>query len=222
MSFADAEADMRERLTEALALLNHLRSIAPKDLTPLDDLQKAQRGLWLVSLYAAFERGANAVVEAALLEVSSHGTKSIECTPAIHSILHFPRIQSVKDCGHSKIMDSSIKLFDASLGNDPVFVTDNPLADYLTNVDGSTLTWVCTLFGTSIYLVEGANRGRLSTLRERRNAVAHGREAASKVGERYDLEEMTKLYEAVDAELTRFRMHMEDYCVGRHYVRRVA
>lgn len=222
MRFAEAESEARERLTETLALLNNLRSIAPQDLTPLDDLQKAQRGLWLVSLYAAFECGANAVVDAALAEVSSHGTRSIDCTPAIHSIIQFPNIQSLKACGYPRIFDSSVKLFDVSFGSDPVSVVDNPLSEHLQNVDGSTLAWVCTLFGTPTYTIEGANRGRLSTLRERRNAVAHGREAASTVGERYSLDEMARLYQAVDVELARFRLHMEDYCVRKGYVRNVA
>lgn len=222
MSFADAAAETRERFTEALALANHLRSIAPQDLTPLDDIQKTQRGLWLVSLYAAFERGTNAIVEASLSEISSHGTKSIDCTPALHSIIHFPRVQSVKDCGYAKLLDSSIRLFDASLGSTPANVQDNPLADYLQNVDGGTLEWVCTLFGTPAYSITGANRGRISNLRERRNAVAHGRESASKVGERYTLDEMMNVYQAADSELTRFHLHMESYCTGKLYVRRVA
>jgi hypothetical protein len=222
VSFAEAEAESRERLTESLSMLNHLRNIAPSDRTPLDDLQKAQRGLWLVSLYAALERGTNAVVEAALTEVSSHGTRNIDCIPAIHSIIQFPNIQSLKDCGYNRVFDSSVRLFDSSFGHSPVNILDNPLAEYLQNIDGNTLIWICGIFGTSAYVMEGSNRGRLTNLRERRNAVAHGREAASKVGERYNLEEMARLYEAVDAELTRFRLHMADYCEGKHYVRNVA
>lgn len=202
--------------------MNYLRSIAPQDLSPLDELQKSQRGLWLVSLYAAFERGTNAVVEAALAEVSSHGTKSFHCTPAIHSIFHFPNIQSLKDCGYNRVFDSSVRLFGASFGHEPLTIEDNPLADYLQNVDGSTLSWVCSIFGTPEYDLNPSNKGRLRNLRERRNAVAHGRESASKVGERYSVEEMGKLYEAADEELTRFRLYMAEYCEGKRYVRQVA
>lgn len=222
MSFADAEAEARERLTESLALLNHLRLIAPPDFTPLDELQKAQRGLWLVSLYAALEKGVNATVDAALSELSSHGPPSLSCTPPIHSIIHFSKLQSIKDCGYNKIFDSSISLFNASFGKDSVSITDNPLSEHLQNVDGSTIIWVCTLFGTAPYSIDAPSRGRLGTLRERRNAVAHGREAASKVGERYSLQEMGLLYQIVDQELARFRLHLEDYLVQRSYMRGAA
>ena len=219
MNFPNAEEEMRERLTEAASLLSHLRATAPAAMTPLDDLQKAQRGLWLVSVYAAFERGANAVVEAALEDISNHGPKSIESVPPIHALFHFPRVQSVKDCGYANVFESSISMFQASLSDAPLRTKDNPLAKYLQNVDGSTLEWVCLLFGALPYSVTGANRGRLNTLRERRNAVAHGRESASKVGEPYSLNELQNVYDAADAELLRFKLHMEAYCNQRLYIR---
>ncbi len=219
MNFATAEEEMRERLTEAAAMLNHLRATAPPAMTPLDEIQKAQRGLWLVVIYAAFERGTNAIVEAALEEISNHGPSSIQAVAPLHAIFHFPRIQSVKDCGYSSVFESSISLFEGSLSNLPMKVTDNPLAKYLQNVDGKTLEWACSLFGAVPYSVTGANRGRLATLRERRNAVAHGREPASQVGEPYTLDELQKVYDAADAELLRFKLHMETYCNSRSYIR---
>lgn len=219
MTFADAEAEARLRLAEALILLNHLRQIAPAAPAPLDDLQKAQRGLWLVALYAALERGVNAIVEATLHEVSSHQTRSVDFKPAMHSIIHFPSVQSVKDCAPKTILDKSVILFQNSFSPDPVAIANNPLANYLQNVDGGTIEWVCNLFGAAPYQIASAPRNRLSILRERRNAVAHGRETASQVGERYDLIEMARLYEAVDSELISFRLHMETYSVGKGYVR---
>lgn len=219
MTFGDAEAEARLRLTEALALLNHLRTLTPPPPAQADDLLKTQRGLWLVSLYAALERGVNAIVEASLHEVSSHNTPSIRVVPAMHSLAHFPRIQSVKNCGNDSVLDNSISLFVASHGDEPIALRDNTLEKYLQNVDGSTIEWICRLFGTPVYTVIGTARGRLGNLRERRNAVAHGRETASKVGERYDIPELGRMYEIVDEELTRFRLHMEAYSTSKGYVR---
>ncbi len=219
MNFSDAEAEARIRLTEARLILNNIRLTAPVPPVPVDDLQKAQRGLWLVCLYAALERGTNAIVEAALQEVSSHATPSASFVPAMHSIIHFPRIQAVKDCGYDSVFDNCIELFGASFGVDPIALRDNPLAKYLQNADGGTIEWICKLFGCIDYTVTGAPRARLSTLRERRNAVAHGRETAVQVGERYDLDELERLYEVVDSELMRFRLHLQSYSVSKAYVR---
>lgn len=219
MSFADAQAEARERLTESSTLLSYLRSTSPSGITPLDDIQKASRGLWLVSLYAALERSVNAIVEAGIQEVSSHGTQHVRCAPPIHSIVQFSQIQSVKDCKYEKVFDQAIRLFETGMGTSPVIITENPLSNYLQNVDASTIIWVCTIFGTPTYVFPVSAAGRIRNLRERRNAVAHGREAASQVGERFSLEELATLYTVVDTEVTRFRLHLEEYCTGRHYVR---
>lgn len=222
MSFADAESESRERLAESTALLNHIRATSPVDFTPLDDLQKSMRGLWLVSLYGAFERAVNVTVEAAIAEISGHATKSIDCVPALHSILQYSYIAALRDCGNNRSIDKSIDLFEASFSTNPASLNDNPLAERLQNVDGSTLIWVTGIFGAPGFVMPESNKGRLSRLRERRNAVAHGREAASKVGERYTLEELARVYDAADAEITRFLFHLRDYCANRGYVRRAA
>jgi len=219
MSFSDAEVECRERLTESLGLLNYLRISSPDDLSPLDDIQKASRGLWLVSLYAALERSVNAIVDAGIREISSHGTEHGRCVPPIHSILQFSYIQSVKDCKYEKALDQAVRLFESSMGTEVVFLADNPLSNYLKNVDGSTISWICSLFGTDPYIFSASTVGKLKNLRERRNAVAHGRESASQVGQRFNIEDLAALYSLVDEEVVRFRLHLADYCSNRKYIR---
>lgn len=219
MTFASAKNEMRERFTEAMALLIHIRQQSPEDFVPLDSVQKSIRGLWLVSLYGAFERSANAIVEAAIEEISSHRARSIDCMPPIQSIIHYPKIQAVKDCGSRSVFDKSVSLFNAVFGGTPLPVFDNPLADQMQNVDASTLTWVAGLFGLEGVDITQADRGRLNTLRERRNAVAHGREAASEVGERYTLDEMNNLYTAADRATTTFLLALTEHCTRRLYLR---
>lgn len=222
MTFDDAEIEIRDRMSETLGLLNHLRSIAPKDFSPLDNLQKSLRGLWLVSLYAAFERATNCVVECCLEDIRQQSPKSINCTPSVHSIIHFSKINSVKDCGYSAVFDRSSDLFKASFGQERVVIPENPLADKLQNVDASTMIWLAELFGAPSFVLQESDRGRLGNLRERRNAVAHGREVASKVGERYTLDELQRIYDVANEAVTKFLYHLKDYCSVQGYERKVA
>jgi hypothetical protein len=222
MSFEDAEADARQRFAESSALLNHIRAIAPADGRPVDDLQKAQRGLWLVSIYAAVERGTNAVVEATISDISSQSQRSIDCASPVHSIFHYSKIQSIRDCSNNRLIDSSVALFRASFGNGPMVLSENPIADRLQNVDASTMEWLASVFGAPTFVVSRANVGRLSNLRERRNAVAHGREAASEAGQRFNIDELSTVYAAADEVLTAFRLHMQEFCVLKGYLRQVA
>jgi len=207
---------------ESLSLLNHIRSNSPVDFTPLDSLQKTMRGLWIVSLYAAFERSANAIVEAAIAEIAAHGAPSINFAPSIQGIIHYAKVQAVKDCGQGTVFDKSALLFSAAFSGAPVDNFENPLAERMMNVDGKTLKWLAGLFGAGSFEVEGADLGRLGALRERRNAVAHGREPASNVGERYTLSEMANLYAAADRVSMAFLLVMKDHCIERRYLRSAA
>jgi hypothetical protein len=219
MTFASAQDETRERFTETLTLLNHIRQQSPEGFTPLDNIQKSMRGLWLVSLYAAFERSTNAIVEAAIMEVASHGSRSIDCAPEIQSLIHYSKIQSVKDCGANSVFDKSVILFRAVFSGAPLSTFDNPLAERMQNVDGGTLLWVARLFGLESLSIAPDDRGRLNMLRERRNAVAHGRESASDVGERYTLNEMNNLYTAADRASTAFLFAMKEHCIDKLYLR---
>lgn len=219
MTFASAQVEMRERFTEALAILNHIRQQAPEGFVPLDSVQKSMRGLWLVALYGAFERSANAVVEAAITEVASHGSRSVDCMPPIQSIIHYSKIQAVNDCRQHSIFDKSVNLFQAAFSSAPLAAFDNPLVERMQNVNGSTLSWVAGLFGLDSFTIAPADNGRLNNLRERRNAVAHGREAASEVGQRYTLDEMNNLYVAADSVSTAFLFCLSEHCTRRLYLR---
>lgn len=219
MSFVVAEAETRERFGESRTLLDELRRAAPPPLQPLTQVQKAQRGLWLVSLYAAVERSVNASVEAALYEISAERVKSADTVSSIHSIFHFPKVQSLHSCGRGSIFDKSIALLEASSGHEILQTTDNPLAPSLQNVDSKTMLWVLGLFGASAMAASPAALGRTNTLRERRNAVAHGRESAANVGERYTITELENMYNAGDEVVTAFSTALKDHCTSKSYLR---
>jgi len=222
MTFDEADDETRSRLAESTTFLAHLRSIAPRDLSPIDDLQKALRAHWLVSLYAAVERGVNAIVEASLSEIALAAPEHERCVPPLHSIIQYSKIQAVRDCANRRLFDSSVDLFVSAFSADSVVFDENPLSERLQNVDGGTIHWVMSLFGVPLPPIPASNLGRLSNLRERRNAVAHGRESAVKVGERFSLDELATLYRVADEELARMSLAMRDFCTGSLYLRQVA
>ncbi|EOC0864396.1 hypothetical protein VG539_002370 [Cronobacter muytjensii] len=219
MSFDNAQIEIRDRFTEANSLLAFLRSNGPAPLQPSSENIKSLKGLWLVSIYAAVERSVNAVMEAALEVISNHNNKSIDCIPSLHSIFHFKGITSIRDCGRNKIFDKSISLFEATHSDEVMKVIDNPLAESLQNVDATTIFWILGLFGAPNIAVSAPSIGRVNALRERRNAVAHGRESASEVGERYTIQELENIYNAADEIITAFFLSLSDYCTKQHYLK---
>lgn len=219
MNFEPARAEMRERFSESLSLLNYIRRNSPTGLAPLDDIQKTMRGLWIVSLYAAFERSTNTIVETALGNLLLAKSRTVDHLPSVHSILHHRKIQSLKNAGWANVIDKSITLFDSVFSETAPENFDNPLADKLQNVDGKTLEWTANVFGISNFTVDAIKLGRLNNLRERRNAVSHGRESASEVGQRFTLQEMNAIYNAADEVSTQFLLAMENHCRQQGYLR---
>lgn len=222
MGFGAAKTEVRVRFSESRLLLDSLRRSSPPDLTPVDETQKALRGLWLVSLYAAVERSANAVVEAAIADISSRSIKSFESKFNLHGIFHYSKVQAVNSCSRNSLFDKSADLFEIALGDGILSMTENPLAESLQNVDAKALSWILKLFGAPAMTPAAASIGRTNSLRERRNAVAHGRESASEAGGRYELTELENLYKAADEVVSAFILSLEEHCATKGYLRQMA
>ncbi|WP_146000795.1 HEPN domain-containing protein [Chimaeribacter arupi] len=219
MSFENAEIEIRDRFSEANSLLVFLRENGPAPLQPTSNNIKSLKGLWLVSMYSAVERSVNTIIESALEVISNHRNKSIDCIAPLHSVFQFNKIKSINECGKNKIFDKSIPLFEAMLSDEAMKVTDNPLAESLQNVDANTISWTLGLFGAPNLTASPASIGRVNVLRERRNAVAHGRESASEVGERYTIEELYYIYNACDEVITSFLLSLKVYCINQYYLK---
>lgn len=220
MSFEFARRESATRFAEAFSLLLHLKKISPAPLTPANDIIKSLRGLWLVSIYGAIERSVNAATEAAIRTISGHRPKSIDCRPPLHVIFHFSKIQPINGCSRRDIFIKSKELLEVSHGESPLALSDNPLSDNLQNVDARTMSWVLALFGAPEMEVNPASVGRINTLRDRRNALAHGREGAAQVGEAYELTELENIYNAADEVVTAFHETLNEHCTQRRYRRR--
>lgn len=220
MSFENAHVEIRDRFSEANSLLIYLRENGPAPLQPTNNNIKALKGLWLVSIYSAVERSVNTIIEAAIEVISGHENRSIDCIPSLHSIFYFNGVRSINECGKNKIFDKSISLFKDVFSETVMKITDNPLAESLQNVDANTMSWVLGLFGAPNFSVAPASVGRVNALRERRNAVAHGRESASEVGERYTIEELGNIYQACDEVVTAFFLNISEHCTNQHYLQK--
>ena len=220
MSFADAQLEVRGRFTEVLQVINRLDPGASQSLSPSTDPDKALRGLLLVAIYSAMERGVNAYVEEALAIVTSHSSRVKDCIPEVQALFHYPRIQSIRDCSDHNSFPRSIELF-TSLSEDLEFsVANNPLSVRLQNVDGSTMEQCCQFLGVPEFGIGVMQRGRLNNLRERRNAVSHGRESSVQVGGRFSYREIRTIHSIADTEVEKFGLALKSFFETRSYERK--
>lgn len=222
MSFADAQLEVRGRFTEALQVINRLDSGASHSLTPSTAPDKALRGLLLVAIYSAMERGVNAYVEEALAVATSHSIRVKDCIQEVQAIFHYPIVQSLRDCSEDNYLSKSIELF-TSLSEDFEFsVASNPFSFRLQNVDGSTMEQCCQFLGVPGFNIGVMQRGRLNNLRERRNAVSHGRESSVQVGGRFSYGEIRTMHSIADAEVEKFGLALKGFFEAKGYERNSA
>ncbi|MBP2304472.1 hypothetical protein GBZ48_20595 [Azospirillum melinis] len=214
--------EIRQHFTETLQLLNHLESTDAGKVVEITSPQNALKGLFLVALYGSFERATNAIVEEALSEINSHSASSALCDPAIFTVFHHSLIQSLRSCSGDNLFEKSYDLFTEINSENKIFVRSNPIAKMLMNVDGATLIDVTRYFGIGNYQIDKSSLGRLNNLRERRNAVAHGRESAATAGERFKYPELRRVYEIADKEITRFHAVISNQCEERLYLKKIA
>lgn len=222
MSFTEASLEIRQRFTETFQLLAHLETADSSRQGEPVPPDHALKGLFLVALYGSLERSANAIVEQAVAEISTHSAPSGWCNPAIFTVFHHSRVQSLRACKRENVLEKSHELFTEVSSENYIVVNNNPLADSLTNVDGSTLVSIAKYFGISNYGMDGSSLGRLNNLRERRNAVAHGRESAATAGERFRYPELRTMYGIVDQEITRLLETIRQHCDNKSYMLRQA
>lgn len=219
MSFADAQLEVRGRFTEALQVINRLNPGTPPNLIPSTDPDKSLRGLLLVAIYSAMERGVNAYVEEALAVATSHASVVKDCIPEVQAIFHYPRIQSLRDCSYDNSFSKSIELF-SMLKQDLEFsVASNPFSARLQNVDGSTMEQCCKLLGVPNFSIGVMEKGRLNNLRERRNSVSHGRESSVQVGGRFSYGEIRTMHSIADTEVEKFGSALKAFFEQKGYER---
>lgn len=217
MSFADAQLEVRGRFTEALQVINRLDPGAAPNFVPSTDPDKALRGLLLVAIYSAMERGVNAYVEEALAVATSHSALVRDCIPEVQAIFHYPRIQSLRDCSDDNSLSKSIELFSMLTQDLKFSVESNPFSVRLQNVDGSTMERCCQFLGVPNFSVGAMERGRLNNLRERRNAVSHGRESSVQVGGRFSYGEIRTMHSIADTEVEKFGSALKHFFEQKGY-----
>ncbi len=217
MSFADAQLEVRGRFTEALQVINRLDPGASQNLAPSTDPDKALRGLLLVAIYSAMERGVNAYVEEALAVATSHASRVKNCIPEVQAIFHYPRIQSLRDCSDDNSLSKSIELFSMLTQDLEFSLASNPFSVRLQNVDGSTMEQCCQFLGVPDFRIGAMERGRLNNLRERRNAVSHGRESSVQVGGRFSFGEIRTMHSIADTEVEKFGSALKAFFERKGY-----
>lgn len=222
MSFTTLKNQNSARFNEVQMFLNYITSqepSVPTDPTPAE--VKIMRGLFYVHLYAALEKSTNEIVQKSLLLISAKSVKNNHYTLAFNTISVMDKIQALKDCGYKKVVERSVQLFQEVGTRNVRPLNETIFSKKLQNVWIETIEEIIAAFGMTELTLTPRDRATINEIVDKRNAVAHGGESASYVGERHRAAVLrTKLQVAQDFMILVIDK-FEDYYDNKKYLKPV-
>lgn len=173
------------RLFEARELLNAINGEEAErtSLSLPSTYSTTLRGLTYISIYGAIEyaviQGTQAFIN--YLCGLSVNTKHLE--HALYSVALDSQLSSARDASPKKKWETRRKIFSALESRSICNIPDNVFGTFLHNVYPQTIEEIFSCLGINKDpTFSGRDIGYFKEITEQRNAVAHGREAASDVG----------------------------------------
>jgi len=198
MSFINIRTKARGRFSEVLTYLNYITSIEPENIRDPAPLEvKIMRGLFQVHLYSALEKTINELIENTLFYINSNNIKSLHYAHTFKSIALLNKLKSFRDCKYDNFFNKAIEIFSEMESQNILLISKTAFSSNLQNVWTKTIIEIINVFGIKGFTIDPITRTIIDELVERRNAVAHGRESASVVGERFRTDVLRNRYATV-------------------------
>ncbi|GAA74224.1 MULTISPECIES: MAE_28990/MAE_18760 family HEPN-like nuclease [unclassified Pseudoalteromonas] len=217
MTFDIVRANSRERFSEVQINLNYIESIEPAgEATPE---VKVLRGLYYVHLYSALEKALNETVEQAILLIKSKNIKNLHFATPFNVISLNSKMQSFKQCGYKDYFDKSSEVFE-SINSEEVFDISNTIfSQNLQNVWFKTIQNTIRSFGAAPIQVEPRVKLTIDEVVDKRNAVAHGRETPTVIGERHRVNVLRTKTQEIQLVIEQVISTFEDYIANYEFLK---
>ena len=174
--FSDIDSETTRRLLESKVILDYA-----KDQESLRHNAALYKGTFFVLLYGALEYTVTASVQRCISKLNERGVDVSAIKPTLYSLVFNDECNSLAD---SKDKKWTKHLFPTSTGN----------------IKYQQMESIWKTFGISANVVN-TNRviGRLDTLADNRNKIAHGRELPSSVGRAFTISDLEDFYNLISS-----------------------
>lgn len=220
MSLNTVKLRTSERFNEVLIFLNYVSSLEPDNPTEPVSLEvKIMKGLFYVHLYSAFEKSINDTVETVLSLISSKNVKNSHLLAPVLSVVLTDKIKSLKDCGYAKVFIKSSDIFVDAASTNITPINETIFSNHLQNVWVKTIDEIFHTLGINSLRLDIHSKTTIDEIVERRNAVAHGRDSAASVGERYRTDVLREKMETVSSSTYEIIYAIEDHYLSKRYIK---
>lgn len=220
MPFRSVKFRTSERFNEVHLFLNFLSNSEPsnpREPVPLEI--NVMKGLFCVHLYAAFEKSISDAIETVLALISSQNIKNNHLTAPILSVVLQNKIKSLKDSGYSKIFIKSSDIFIDAASSNIIPINETVFANQLQNVKINIIDEIVKTIGMNPINLSAHTRITIDEIVDKRNAVAHGRDSAASVGQRYRMPALREKMKIISAAANEIIDAIEDYYGIKKYIK---
>ena len=218
MSFDTARRIGADRLNEVLVFLNHIQTLEPSGgFTPAIEV-KVMKGLFMVQLYGALEKTLSEAVQVLLREISSLKPVNVDVALPFNVVSMSTKWKSVKDAGYKDVFPRMSDFFRSIESGQFHGIEESLFADYLQNIWAKTIEDIVGALGMTNYVLSTSDRALLNELVDKRNAVAHGRESAAVIGERYQCADLRKKLNDIQFLINGFVDALDQYLKNRDFI----
>lgn len=227
MPLTRVKYNITQRFSLVLVNLNHLESeeqlIRSVEVSaankPNESVHKIQKGLYYVHLYSAYEKSFNEIVERCLLYIEAKKVLHQHYAMPFNSIALDAKLKSLKAAGKDRMMERSISLFETMAGNSHTKINEVMFATKLQNVWFKTLDQTLTCFGADKFVDPmGDFQIAIDEVVDKRNAVAHGRIPADKVGERQEVHVLRDRTVKIQSALDIIINNLSIYLINKDFI----
>ncbi len=186
MSFATVRNSTRSRFTENQVFLGYITSLEHRVITDSVPLEvNIMKGLFYVHLYSSLEKSLNELIEDTLIHISSKSVQYNHFNLPFNSISLVNKLKSFKSSGYGNFFSKAFEIFSEVSSSNVCAINETVFANNLQNIWTKTIEEICNSFRIKTFAVNPRTKATIDEIVEKRNSVAHGRESATIVGQRF-------------------------------------
>lgn len=192
--FSDIDSETTRRLLESKVILDYA-----KDQESLRHNAALYKGTFFVLLYGALEYTVTASVQRCLSKLNERGIDVSEIKPTLYSLVFNDECNSLADSKDKK-WTKRYELFSKLNERQTCHIDEHLFPTSTGNIKYRQMESIWKTFGISANVVN-SNRviGRLDTLADNRNKIAHGRELPSTIGSAFTISEIEDFYNLISS-----------------------
>lgn len=212
---------INSRISEVREMLRIIRESEsdPKDPLAKDPLSATLRGLVYVPLYGTLEYCVTESVQNFVSFVTASKVPHAHLVHVFNVVALDPQLMSARNAGEKKKWETRRAIFEQLGANGPCDVENTVFGTFLHNIWPKTIEELFACLGINKPVTADPSEiGYLREIVEKRNAVAHGRETATKTGEGFTAADLQKRVDAIYNVCVYFLETLEEHANSLRFV----